>query len=145
MQKITDLLNQTESTLGALVAKVQSLNTLNHTIKKILKEDLPPFQISSFDKGILTITVTNASEATYLRYQVPQLMSQLRAFPQWAGLSSIKIKVQVPQAIYKPVEIEPNQPMSESNIEQIKSLIEMLKADEGTESLVKSLENLVRK
>lgn len=143
MQKITDLLNHTDSTLGNLITKVQELHTLNHTIKQILRDDLPPFQISSFDKGILTITVSNAAEATYLRYQIPQIMSQLRAFPQWAGLSSVKIKIQLPQAIYKPIVIEPNQPLSQNNIEQIKSLIETLKDEIGTQALVKSLEKLV--
>lgn len=142
MRNIKDLLNQDETTLGTLVARVQDIHLLNNTIKQILKDDFPHYHISSFDKGILTIIVYNGPDATLLRYQSSQIISKLRSYPQWAGLASVKIKVQVPPTVYKPVEPEVRQPLSEENKAQFKALADALKSEDGMQGIVEVLNRL---
>jgi len=92
---ISDLFNKPESLLSKLLAQVKAIEKLNNTLSQVLETELIPHcRVGSYDNGVLTLLADSAAIATRLRYAVPDAMSKLRGIQEWAGLCSIKVKVQ---------------------------------------------------
>jgi len=147
---VSHLLQQSDGALGKLNAKVQSLSSLNNLLKQYLGEQSAPYyQLSFYHTGILTILAENAAFATQLRYQVPNLLSQLRKNPTWAGLRSIQVKVspifheQQQQLAPKPVAEKPY-PLSKESAQTLLALATSLQDKEGMEGIVDSLKRLAK-
>jgi len=144
---ICDLLENGDTQLGKLIAKVRDIEALHHTLQKILDPTLAPHcHIGHYQSGILTIFSENAAWATQLRYQVPEIITKLRSFPEWAGLCSIQIKVQTEgyQKITEPAPASPPPTLSEHSASQLQALADQLKQQVETEHLAASVENLVK-
>lgn len=91
---LTKLLNNSQDQLGNIVAKVK----LHHSLQSLLKKYVDPelannLQVANYRQGCLVIQFTNAALATRFRYQIPQLLKQLRLEKQLPGLASINCLV----------------------------------------------------
>ena len=143
---IRDILSNSDTSLGKLIAKAQAIENLNQTFQNILDPSLIPHcRIATYENGILILVSESAAYATRLRYQVPTILSTLRNFSQWAALRSIQIKVKSPIDLKNTPTCAENPPgeMTENNIENIKELVSKLKSTPGNEALIASLERLI--
>lgn len=144
--RIDNLLESSQTPLGKLIAQAQALEALNQLFLKILDPQLAAHcRVGDYRLGVLTLFTINAASATQLRYRVSDLLSQLRAYPTWAGLCSIKVKVQT-HGYQKPSFVCQSEPkpalLKPSTAEQLLALAAHLKAQPDNDQLVKSLERL---
>lgn len=146
---IYQILKNSDTQLGKLIAQARSIEEINQTFSKVLDTDLISHcRVGCYQSGVLTLFSDSAAYATRIRYQIPQLLSHLRSFEQWAGLCSIQIKVQV----FKPAieskcetfSLPPPALIPSSCIKQLRSLADSLKDDPNAQNLVKSLERLAK-
>lgn len=91
-QPIDHWLNSGE--LGNLFRHLAQIEALNAALKPLLPETFREgCRVENIEQGCVILAVKNASIVTLLRYELPQLLNQLRQDPRWAGLASIKCKV----------------------------------------------------
>ena len=150
---IRDLLKQPETQLGKLFAHAKAIDDLNLTFLKVIDSDLVPHcRVGSYHQGIMVLLCSSPAYATKIRYLVPSIISKLRSYTQWAGLSSIQVKVQtqipespadqIPDKIkHSPAEAYPLC-LSEGTKLEFQELAERLRGMKGMDSLVKILERL---
>ena len=148
---IRDLLKKPETQLGKLFAHAKTIDDLNLILMQVLDPDLASHcRVGSYHQGVLLLLCSSSAFATTLRYQVPGIISKLRSYSQWAGLSSIQVKVQTltleipPDKIKHRPEDEHSLVISEVNKSQLQALIDDLKTQPGMDALIKSLEKLTR-
>lgn len=148
--KINELLEKSETQLGKLISQAQAIDTLNAVFTLALEPDLAPHcRVGYYDSGVLTLFAASAAWATRLRYAVPNLLSQLRALPTWAGLRSIQVKIQTNfhQLQAQKIDNAPSLPpakISATNAAQFQALADSFKDKPGFEKLVESLQRLAK-
>lgn len=148
-KKINAILSDDETTLGQIISKAQALSQLNEKMKAVLDEHFHArYQIASCENGVLTFLTDNAATATQLRYRTPELLSQLRQYPQWAGLIKINTKVHQHWHEYEEAQHDPREPERSSIVPEqakkdLEKLIETLKDDPKNEVIIKSLKKLL--
>lgn len=91
---IESILKQENGALKNLLQRMAYLNQLN----KLLADHLEPnlirhCRVTQFENGHLVIIAESAIWATRIRFQSPQLIPQLKAYPPLADLKSIECKV----------------------------------------------------
>ena len=80
--------------LGHLFRHLEQLKALNAQVQSLLPEQFREgCHVENVNGGCLTLVVNSAGLVTLLRYEIPQLLAQLRCQPQWAGIASIKCRV----------------------------------------------------
>lgn len=146
---IDNVLKNSDTQLGKLIAQARAIEELNHTFSTILDSDLIPHcRVGCYHSGLLTLFVESAAYATLIRYQVPTLLSQLRSHKQWAGLCTIQIKIQTfrPQdAIPAPAPpVAPPSFLPAVCAAQLRLLADSLKNEPNAQRLVASLERLAK-
>ena len=111
MKSIKNCLNKQ---LTDICQHSQRLEELSKQIKSLLPADLAnSCQVSSFNKGCLTLSTTDANWASQLRYAVPELRDQLRKEAGMYQLSSIKIALTEPLMDYSSTVKKPRHKLSE--------------------------------
>ncbi|MBS0289189.1 MAG: DUF721 domain-containing protein [Proteobacteria bacterium] len=147
---IQELLKKPDSKLSQLVSQAQAIEALQQLFISLLNTELIPYcRVGCYESGVLTLFTPNAAIATRLRFEIPTLTSQLRAYPTWAGLCSIQVKVQKNWQLPQPA-LESNNPkeppltLSGGNVEQIQALIDSLKEKPGMEKIIESLQRILR-
>lgn len=144
---IRDLLTNSETPLGKLIAQANAIDHLNQTFQKILDPTLIPHcRIGTYENGILLLIAESAAYATRLRYHTPIILSTLRNFSQWAGIRSIQIKIRTPTPGKSPSTTLNNSAttLSDDAVSNIKELVDSLKKAPGNEALIASLERLIK-
>lgn len=147
---ISELLAQSETSLGKLAKKAKTLQSLHEILSQLLDKDLLPHcRFGFFDTGILTLFAQDAAIATRLRYSSFTLLSQLRQHPTWAALRSIQVKVDPQWDLFQQSKKEPistKEPitLSEQSVSQIEELANHLRKKTGMEAIVRSLERLAK-
>lgn len=146
--RISDLFQDPMSLLGKLINQAKSLENLNKLFVQLLDPTLIPYcRIGDYQSGVLTLFVKNAAFATQIRYQIPDILSQLRQFPTWAGLCSIQVKVATSwPAPPAPTPTAPSTMLKipEESAELFERLAQSLANEPGAESLVNSLMNIAK-
>lgn len=85
------ILNSQGEQLRQLIDKSQELTILNRHVQQLLSTELAPHcTVANFQNGCLVIAVDNAAWATCLRYQIPELLQQLRTKDQLPNLRTIR-------------------------------------------------------
>lgn len=143
---ICDLLTNDGSTLSKIVDKVNAINECQALFDKILGVELTQqCRLGQFENGVMTLLTHSAAIATQLRFRVPELLSQLRQNPSFAGLCSIQIKIAQYMPSYKN-EIAPDAPKAPRQslppdiAAQFRCIAEDLKGDDhATKALIASL------
>jgi hypothetical protein len=144
---IRDLLTNSETPLGKLIAQANAIDHLNQTFQEMLDPTLIPHcRIGTYENGILLLIAESAAYATRLRYHIPIILSTLRNFSQWAGIRSIQIKIKsaTPERSKETVLNNPPTTLSTHNISNIKELVDSLKKIPGNQALIASLERLIK-
>lgn len=150
-KKLDEIFHSDASMLGKLIHKAQVITDLNRTVQQTLDSNLKDrYQIAGFDNGVLTFLTDNSATATQIRYQVPEILSQLRKEPQWAGLISIQVKVHHNwHEFVKTKQPPPPKPSHEivpqGAKETLEKLIESLSDDPKNDVIIKSLQKLLKK
>jgi hypothetical protein len=148
---INEVLKQSDSLVAKLITRAQALNHLQKSFVTVLDNELIPYcRIGCYDLGVLTLLTPNAAWATRLRYASSDMLSKLRSIPQWAGISSIQVKIQKPDptpASAAPIAPEYRNPpkLSAHNSGQLQALADELRGKPGMDKLVESLERLAGK
>ncbi len=94
--------------LRELVKKVEELTKLNQVVRSQLDPKLAKHcKVHSYDNGILTLSTHSPVWGHTLRFSESDLLSRLRAYPEWCGLKSIRSRVLPPNAAEEPLEISP--------------------------------------
>jgi hypothetical protein len=145
--QICDLFKNTDSQLGKILQQAKALTALDQVFNTCLAPELVEHcQVGHYAQGVLTFYTESAGYATRIRYSAMDLLSKLRAMPQWAGLVSIQVKVKTfdhkveakPEPVLEKLEISANV------AEQLQGLIEKLQGQKGAEKLVASLKRLAK-
>ena len=86
------LLHQGE--LKPLIEQALKIHQINLALQPLLPEAFRgEVQVASLKSGSVVLDVPNASMLTVLKYQGPELLSQLRQIPGLAGLASVKFRI----------------------------------------------------
>lgn len=87
------VLNHENKALQSILGKVQELQHYNSLLEKYLDPEVAKnCKVVRFDKNCLFVLVENGNWATQLRFQVPDLMSKLRKYPELSNLSGVICK-----------------------------------------------------
>ena len=121
------ILKQDSSVLHSLFERLKYLEKL----VEILSGHLEPLlvrhsRVANFENGCLMIIAESAIWATRIRFQAPQLIPKLSAYPELYGLKSIECKV-VPIVVQRALMASPYPPrkMPEMNKETAEIVLEM--------------------
>lgn len=91
----------TSPILSQIVHKVDQLAKLNRIVHQKCDPELQKHcRVANYRDGILTLTTNSSAVGHLLRFAKSELLTALRALPEWCHLKSIKIHVR------------PNQPVS---------------------------------
>jgi hypothetical protein len=91
------LLHQGE--LKPLIEQALKIHQVNQALQPLLPVAFQgTVQVASLKSGSVVLDVPNASMLTILRYQGPELLSQLRQVKGLSGLASLKFRIAPPQA-----------------------------------------------
>lgn len=81
--------------LRALKEQVDKLNKMDAQLQHLMPDMMHTVCfVVDYQKGCLTLGVTDAVWMTTLRYELPALRDRLRQEAGWHGLTSIQLKVQ---------------------------------------------------
>lgn len=93
----THILVNDSKILQTIIKKVDELNYFYSLLSKQLDPLIARHcQVTKFEKNCLFILVDNGSWATQLRFQIPDLMAKLRAYPELEKLGGIICKIRPP-------------------------------------------------
>jgi hypothetical protein len=98
-QKSIDFL-QNSSTLGLrdIVEKVNKIRQLNEAVQEYLEDRLKPHcRVMNYRQNKVIIAVDNATWGTLLRFQLPDLLRNLRQNPRFAAVASIDYHIRPPE------------------------------------------------
>lgn len=92
-KNIRQILQRNSSGSAKLLAQAEAIGKISHLIKAALPEELQQcVRVNGYQRGTLTLAAESANLLHPLRYQVPELLSQLRS-QGLPGLISIKLEV----------------------------------------------------
>lgn len=96
MISFTSLL-QSAPNLNKLLAKLAQLEQLNRFIAKYFEATEPNLgkqcRVANLREGILILSTTGPAWKHKLRFATSDLLSALRANPQWSSLKSIEVRI----------------------------------------------------
>jgi len=103
---LTDILLKTPA-LKPLLVKAQELSAIQRLVTQNLQSPLNTYcKVASYQKGILTLSLTSAVWAHQLRFAKTTLLSSLRTTPAFCGLKAIELSI-------RPLEVSPfDQPLA---------------------------------
>ncbi len=77
--------------LGNLIQQLEYIQALDAAIQPLLPEAFQAVcRVKSVSQGCVILSVPNASILTLLRYEIPNILAELRKERRWAGIASIK-------------------------------------------------------
>ncbi len=92
-KSLASMLKQNDDRLADLYRHCRLLQNIDNIVCQCLPDDLASHcQVVNFSNSRLVLQTDSPAWNTLLRYQTPDLMSQLRQHPPLRGLASIHIK-----------------------------------------------------
>ena len=120
---LAQLLQSNSGNLKHVLQKAQQFQLLSQTLHRLLPAPLnDQVTVLNYQSGILKLGISNQAMAAKLRYQLSDLMSQLRQMPQWYDLVTIKPIVITPTNTTPPTPQAPSEPLPLSG--HVKSLLQ---------------------
>jgi len=100
MKTIADILKKNNSPLAKLINKLKSSQDLEIIFHTALDASLAKHcHFANYKNSELTVTVSNTSWATRLRFAIPDIIKQLQIQPEFKTLTSIRYTVISPQML----------------------------------------------
>ena len=108
---------------GEIVNKVELLAKLNRVVLEKLDPELRGHcRVANLRDGVLILTTTSPALGHQLRFATSDLLTSLRALPEWCHLKSIKTQVRSTYyAALPPIPEYPARILSKSNAEIVKA------------------------
>jgi hypothetical protein len=107
-QAITHVLQQDSRILETLIGKLKHLKQIEQLLNGHLDDKLAKhYQIANLENNCLTVITEKAIWATQFRFQIPQLLNQLRQHPEFYQLKHIYCKIQPKNHPSKPANVTP--------------------------------------
>lgn len=146
-KKISDILHDDTTQLGALLKNVFRYNQLDDNIEQYIPANIASHvRLGAYHKGKLILLAESGSWATKLSYMVPELRETFRKNPDWAGLKNIEVKVapHLNEQGYEPPQPPPPQPqqLSQATKQQLIETAEGLPDTEENKALIAVLKRL---
>lgn len=93
LQCLSDIITKS-SDLSRFINQIDRLSKINQVIKQHLDPTLAnDCQVANLRDGILILSTHSSIWGHRLRFQAIELLSTLRAIPEWCGLKSIQCRV----------------------------------------------------
>jgi len=129
-----------------IVNKVELLAKLNRVVLEKLDPKLRGHcRVANLRDGILILTTTSPALGHQLRFATSDLLTSLRALPEWCHLKSIKIHVRLAyDAALPPSHPNPTPILSESNAEIIKASVQNINTAALKDALLRLSERASR-
>ncbi len=124
------------------VNKVQSLETLTHSVRQHLEPELAKnCRVANLINNVLILATTSPAWNHRLRFLIPDLLNKLRNSPQYYGLSSIEIiqQVTIERVDFQTNKLNPIR-LSLRNAQQIASTAEQI----TNKALAKALRKIAK-
>lgn len=100
---ITSLLADQASALCQLSNRARYLATLDRTVRALLPAAIVDHcRVANLRDNVLVLQAEGTVWATKLRYQLPQILTDLRRLPDLKGLDSIRIRIAPAQTAQNP-------------------------------------------
>ncbi len=91
IHSLAHLLQSHSGSLQHVLQKAQQFQLLSQTLHRLLPPPLnDQVSVLNYQAGILKLGISSQAIAAKLRYQLSDLISQLRQMPQWYDLVTIK-------------------------------------------------------
>jgi hypothetical protein len=93
---IKNLLNPESEALGSLLTRVNQLNRWNAWLLEILPDEkklLEHCQIVRYEQSTLFVIANNPHWSTRFKFFIPQLVTDLRHYPDFRAICSIQCKI----------------------------------------------------
>lgn len=99
MKTITEIFKKSNSPLAKLIGKTRSSQDLEVVFHTVIDENLAKHcKLANYEDSKLTVTVTNTSWATRLRYAIPDIIKNLQVQPEFKAITSLRYTINSPQA-----------------------------------------------
>lgn len=123
----TDILTRSP-TLQSMVNKAESLIKLNQAVLKKLGPNLSPHcRVTNLRDGILILTTPSPAWGHTLRFSELELLSTLRAYPEWCGLKAIQSRVRPLETSLRKISVGLPAPfMSKLSAEHIQAIAQQI-------------------
>lgn len=135
-------LGETNPDLQSLFVKLKELNTLNQKFQSYLEPVLKDHcQVANLYDHQLIVLVDNASAATQLRFQTPDLLTKMQQDPAFKQIQTIRYKIRPPfqpNVLQNTQETRKISPLSSKSAQLIKETASNIK----DEKLKQALERL---
>ncbi|MDH5544927.1 MAG: DUF721 domain-containing protein [Gammaproteobacteria bacterium] len=93
-KSVTSILSQKEGHFGALIRRADALSRLSKQVDELLPPHLKgKCQVANIRDNQIIFTCNSASWATHLHHEQRQLLSRLAVIPEYAQISSIRVKI----------------------------------------------------
>jgi len=141
---LAQLLQSNSSCVKHVWQKAQQLQLLSQTLHRLLPPSLNnKVSVLNYQAGILKLGISNQSTAVMLRYQLSDLMSQLRQMPQWYDLVTIKpiVILTTVETLFTPQSPAEPLPLSAHVKSLLQSYITATDDDTWRESLLRFLQH----
>lgn len=95
VKPLKNIIATDSNTLEKLIDQSNKLLALTAVLQKNLASDIGQHcRVAGYSKGVLTLAVGNASWATQIRYNSPEIIEQLSKTPEFKKIKTIKCFVQ---------------------------------------------------
>lgn len=110
-KRLTDIITKSND-LSRFTQKIEQLSKISQAVKNHLEPSLArQCQVANLRDGILILSTHSSIWGHQLRFQEIELLSVLRATPEWCGLKSVQSRV-VPLSSSTQYSAEPKQNLS---------------------------------
>lgn len=93
-QSIIKLLQKKHSSLADLYKKANSIQEIDHKLKKYLDPSLQDkFQLANIEPDVATLIVNSSAWATRLRYNIPTILNLLNNNLNFTAIKTVRIKI----------------------------------------------------
>lgn len=95
MKTINEIIKKDNSTLAKLISKSQESHGLKIIFASAVDKDLIKYcDFATYKNSVLTVTVSNQAFATKVRYAIPDIIKNLKIYPEFKDLTKIRYVVE---------------------------------------------------
>lgn len=138
---------QSQGPLKSLQQKLMQLQAIAAELERILPDNLKSqCRVAGLKDCTLLVCSANQAWASRLRFQLPQLLSQLRAagFPWLAQIRLSPVSIQIEPIAARPETFIPVKPVSDKSCNELRQLAQQIQEPELKQALERLLKRITR-
>ena len=142
-QAISHVLQQDSPAIDSVLNKLKQLSDLQNILSKYLTEKLAEHcQVANYENNALCIITNSALWATQLRFQIPNLLTQLRQHDELRALREIRCKIHPQTRAPQPVATPPVERLTLATAQILLAVAKNIKHDPLKAIMEKIAENI---